>query len=62
MEIKKYLDYELQDDETEIGGVSFQGETLENFLSEVGTLSNYEMAHINDILVECGIKKIVQSN
>ena len=58
MEIKDLLDYELKDDNTEFGGISYIGETLGDFISEV-EVSNID--DINKILKECGIEPIVIS-
>lgn len=55
----------LEDDNTDKGGVSFSGETLTDFLFEIGkedkipnTFSNEWLQSINAMLVECGIKTI----
>lgn len=56
--VKDYLDYELYDDETESGGISFIGETLKDFIEEAGMSENTSIKHINDILKQCGIKPI----
>lgn len=55
---KDYLDYELYDDETESGGISFIGETLKDFIEEIGISENTSIKHINDTLKQCGIKPI----
>lgn len=62
MEYKKYLNCELTDDNTESGGVSFDGETLGDFLESLPEIKDYNMEEINKALVECGIEKIVQKN
>lgn len=55
----------MEDDNTDKGGVSFSGETLTDFLFEIGkkdkipnTFSNEWLQSINAMLVECGIKTI----
>lgn len=58
MKIKDFLDYELKDDNTEFGGISYIGETLEDFIAEV-EISDID--DINIILKECGIEPIVIS-
>ena len=58
MEVKDFLDYKLKDDNTEFGGISHIGETLEDFIAEVG-ISNID--DINIALKECGIEPIVIS-
>ena len=58
MKVKDFLDYELKDDNTEFGGISYIGETLGDFIAEV-EVSNID--DINKILKECGIEPIVIS-
>ena len=58
MEVKDFLDYKLKDDNTEFGGISYIGETLGDFVAEVG-ISNID--DINKALKECGIEPIVIS-
>ena len=58
MEVKDFLDYELKDDNTEFGGISYIGETLGDFIAEV-EISDID--DINIILKECGIEPIVIS-
>jgi len=58
---KKYLNVELVDDPSDFGGVSYQGETLEDFLKEL--FKDYEIETLTDdkvnmILTECGIEPI----
>ena len=56
---KALLETVLEDDETETGGVSFHGETVMDFLSELsdehGILS---LDDLNDVLVLNGIKPV----
>lgn len=55
--IEKYLMVELKDDNTKTGGVSYQGETLMDFLSSVDEKPN-NMNEVNKLLKECGIEEI----
>ena len=54
----EYLTYVLEDDTTAVGGISFDGETLNDFLSSVGMSPDAPMNEINESLIECGIKPI----
>lgn len=56
---KMYLTTVLEDDNTPQGGISYQGETLEEFLTEVGI--NYKditLTEVNQLLQENGIKPV----
>ena len=53
---KNYRSIVLEDDGTETGGVSFYGETLGDFIDEVGSFST--LKELNDALKDCGIKTI----
>ena len=53
-----YLDVELEDDDTPYGGTSFMGETLWDFLIEIGAPLNSPMDKVNNMLKECGIMPI----
>lgn len=58
-----FLSTILEDDETQYGGVSCLGETLDNFLSETGleipSVITFEwIEDINTTLKECGIKPL----
>lgn len=57
-EIKPYLDYELQDDDTPEGGISFEGYTLLDFLQELGDEEILTLEEVNEALIENGIKPI----
>ena len=57
-EIRPYLDTILEDDETETGGTSYQGETLFDFLMDLGDDHIHAMDEVNDALIECRIKPI----
>lgn len=58
MEVKHLLDIVLSDDDTEFGGLSHAGETLGEFLDEVGISINTPIEEVNNALKECGIKPI----
>ena len=66
LEIAKNIDYdqELKDDFTiGTGGISYEGETLRDFMNEAGLpIGNTKLSDINKSLEECGIKKIVEQN
>lgn len=62
---EKLLNTVLEDDTTSSGGTSFVGETLADFLSEVGkeeeipyTFSDQWLKDVNEMLIECGIKPL----
>lgn len=62
---EKLLNTVLEDDATNRGGTSFVGETLADFLSEVGkeeeipyTFSDQWLKDVNEMLIECGIKPL----
>lgn len=58
---RQYLPYELHDGEGETGGISYIGETLKDFLSEVfpdEDIAELDMEKVNKALEECGIEKI----
>ena len=57
--LNNVLNTVLEDDNTANGGVSFKGETLRNFLDETGIDYNASMEEINNALIECGIKPIM---
>lgn len=59
LRVKDVLEVPLEDDNTLIGGVSFQGETVEDIVNELGINYNTTLRSFNKILKECGIKKIV---
>lgn len=56
--IEKYLDVVLEDDNTPNGGVSYQGQTLREFLDEIGVGQHISVPKANKILVENGIKSL----
>ena len=53
-----YLDDELEDDDTPYGGKAFIGETLRDFLLEIGKPLDSPMYKVNNWLVGCGLKPI----
>lgn len=55
--LNRMLNHELHDDDTLKGGVSFQGETVRDFLEEIGEEVN-TVEELNELLIECGIKPI----
>lgn len=55
---KRFLNTILQDDDKLYGGVSFDGETLKDFLEEIEKPLDSPMCKVNIWLEECGIKPI----
>ena len=53
----------LEDDSSPTGGISFAGETLEDFIKEDEKLlySYMKVSELNKYLIECGIKPIKHS-
>lgn len=58
MEVLELLDVVLEDDDSEIGGVSFDGETLRDFMNELELPYNIDFDELNKRLKECGIKEL----
>lgn len=62
LEITKSINYNqiLEDDlNNENGGISYEGETLKDFMEEVGLpLRETGLSDINKALKECGIKEV----
>ena len=59
--VAQLWDKELEDDNTETGGVSFSGETLGDFLleaAEYNEVLGLDIDGVNVMLKECGIKEI----
>lgn len=59
------LDYKLEDDETESGGISFEGYTVQDYIEETGLIKNIDqlinepnLTTLNKNLKESGIKPI----
>lgn len=50
----------LRDDATETGGISYIGETLDNFMAEAGVPFGSSLKRVNEALVECGISRITE--
>ena len=59
MEILELLDVQLEDDESSYGGVSFNGETLRDFMRECNIPYNITLEELNKILFENGIKQLI---
>lgn len=51
------LAIELHDDATPYGGLSFAGETVDDFQAECG-VKFADLAELNQALVECGIQPV----
>lgn len=58
MKVKDVLNVQLKDDRTEFGGASFAGETVKDFVEEIGIDLEMSVDALNDILEECGIRRI----
>lgn len=54
----KILNTELKDDESLYGGISFIGETVNDFLEDLGLDKNISLVELNGYLNECGIKSV----
>lgn len=48
----------LHDDSTDTGGISYAGETLDNFIEEVGLRYGFDISKYNAAFEECGIRRI----
>ena len=57
-DIRNWEDIELFDDETEYGGISYDGETLDNFVGECDISEDITIGELNEELKSCGIKPI----
>lgn len=55
---EKYLNVELEDDVTPYGGKAFIGETLKDFLLELGVPLDSPMNKVNNWLRGCGLMPI----
>jgi hypothetical protein len=55
---EQFNDIILEDDNSPFGGVSYQGQTLADFLEEVNMDNVTDINVINNALSECGIKPI----
>lgn len=58
LKVKDVLDVELQDDDTETGGVSFTGEKVKDIVDEFELDIEAPIDELNDVLREIGIKPI----
>jgi len=58
MKIKDFLEYELVDDNTTTGGISFSGEKVKDFIEEVGISKEDDISVLNTALIECGIEPV----
>lgn len=67
MKIIDFLDYELEDDNTPYGGISFLGEKVKDFFDDINgnggnggqvLLLNDDIEILNKVLKDCGIKEI----
>lgn len=68
MKIIDCLNYELEDDNTEYGGISFLGEKVKDFFDDINAnggnggralLLNDNIEVLNKVLKDCGIKEII---
>lgn len=55
---REFRNIYLEDDATETGGISFIGETLDNFLDEIEMPYDSPLEEINKALSECGIMPV----
>ena len=56
--VSKYLNVKLEDDNTPFRGISFEGQTLQDFLEEIGAERETNMDKVNEMLKTCGISPI----
>lgn len=52
------LDIKLKDDTTSVGGISYTGYTVKDFLDEQGLPYDMPISTLNSMLKLCGIKQI----
>ena len=57
-QVRDFLDYELEDDDTETGGISFNGETVRDFIADTGIKDTDSIDTLNKALTTCGIRPI----
>ena len=62
MEVLELLDVKLEDDERGEGGVSFDGETLRDFMLGLDIPFNISLEDLNKELQDCGIKPLKTKN
>lgn len=53
-----YLDYELEDDETDFGGTAFDVETVKDYILELEVEPSISIEELNKHLKNSGIKPI----
>lgn len=58
-DIMNWEEIELFDDESETGGISYEGETLDNFVGECDISEDITIEELNEELKSCGIKPII---
>lgn len=56
--VLEYLDYKLEDDESDFGGIPYVGYTLRDYLQETDLPFNIKMEDLNKMLPKSGIKPI----
>ena len=57
-DISNWEEIELFDDESETGGISYDGETLDNFVGECDISEDITIEELNKDLKDCGIRPI----
>lgn len=57
-DIRNWEEIELFDDGSEYGGISYDGETLDNFVGECDISEDISIEELNEELKSCGIKPI----
>ena len=64
LSLEDVMDVKLEDDETENGGVSFDGETVRDFIADVSgdETKITTIDELNDALKQCGIKPVGVAN
>ena len=62
--LEDVMDVKLEDDETENGGISFDGETVRDFIDDVSSDETKitTIDELNDALKQCGIKPVGVAN
>ena len=59
--VRDFIELVLENDETEVGGVAFKGETVKDFADEIGLSYDAPISELNEALKTCGIKEINKS-
>lgn len=57
-DIYRWEDIELFDDDTDYGGISYEGETLENFVDECDIADTISIRDLNNELIDNGIQPL----